>query len=443
MQITRHTSPDLHPKDNHNIIENLPEILKQACNKFSDPTEQELFLYAALGVLSGCLPNYIGHYDSRWYSPHLYIYVLAPYGTGKGSMIFAKYMGDKIQTAKRTRSRESMTRYLHQVKALPKGKKGDTDKAAISAIPIPANEMLYFPADSSKSALIDSINDNKWGGIIFETEGDTLASALKQDYGAYSDILRKAFHHEYISLLRRQDKEYKEVPEPRLAVVISSTFDQFRKLIKSADNGLVSRFAYYLLPANNEFRDVFSDEKKFHKEYFISLGESIERKYDYLYSCREPISFHFTTGQKQVYNAFFSKAKREADGLEGSVNRLGVIGFRIAMILAFYRHYDVHYDENPPVQVMCDDKDFTNTLAIINKLYDNAETIHTMLPAAGQGITPGNMQTFYDAMPDEFEKKEAVKIAAKLCIGSRSVERYLKEDERIEKIGHGKYKKKK
>ncbi len=437
----RFTSGELHPKDNHNITENLPELLKLACSQFSDPTERELFLFAALGVLSGCLPNYYGHYDGRWISPHLYVYVLAPYGTGKGSMIFAKSLGDAIQGTKRVRYKAAMTSYRQQVKAVHKKKKGNTDTSDTSAIPVPPNEMLYYPADSSKSALIDSMNDNRGSGIIFETEGDTLASALKQDYGAYSDILRKAFHHEYVSFLRRQDKEYKEILEPRLAVVISSTYDQYLKLIGSAENGLVSRFAYYLLPENKEFRDVFSEEKKNHKDYFKSLGESIEHKYDYLHTCREPVYFHLTSNQEEVFNSHFSKAKKEAEGLEGSINRLGIICFRLAMILGFCRHYDENYDENGPVKIMCNDRDFINALAITNILHENAETIHTLLPATGKGKMPGNKQALCNDLPEKFTTQEAIKMGNGYKIGKRTVERFLTDSGKFEWISQGNYRK--
>ena len=87
MNLNKFTPRDLYPQEGHNITENLPEFLKQACNQFNDTNEKELFLFSALGVLSGCLPNYYAHYDGKWYSPHLYVFVLAPFGTGKGSMV--------------------------------------------------------------------------------------------------------------------------------------------------------------------------------------------------------------------------------------------------------------------------------------------------------------------------------------------------------------------
>ena len=67
------------------------------------------------------------------------------------------------------------------------------------------------------------LSDNDGVGILFETEGDTLSQTLKSEHGNYSDILRKGFHHETISMSRRKDREFIELPLPRFAVVLSGT----------------------------------------------------------------------------------------------------------------------------------------------------------------------------------------------------------------------------
>ncbi len=443
MQITPYTSPDFHPKDNHCIIENLPVFIKQGCKQFNDPKEQELFLMAALGVLSGCLPNYLGNYDGPWLSPHLYFFFLARYGTGKGMIAFARYLAESIHLNKRKRTNAAMAEY-NKTRAKTRKKKGDTANSESADIPLPPNEMLYIPADNSKSALIDTLNDNRGCGIIFETEGDTQRAALGLDYAAFLDVLLKAFHHEPLTFQRRQGREYKEVTEPRLAIVMSSTYDQFIKLVPSAENGLVSRFAYYMLQPDKGFKNVFSGERKYLKDNFVSMGQVVELKYNALHQLHKPIFFHFTANQEEFFNSMFDKAKSEAAiELGGSINRLGVICFRIAMILAYFRHFDRSSDHKPPEAVYCEDIDFTNAVAITSVLHENMETLHTLLPPTGKAKTPGNMQALFEALPDEFETKKAVEIAAKLCIGSRSAERYLKKDERLENVSHGKYKKKK
>ena len=43
--------------------------------------------------------------------------------------------------------------------------------------------------------------------------------------------------------------------------------------MKTPENGLVSRFVYYILSKNKIFKDVFSDEKKEYKVYFEELSK--------------------------------------------------------------------------------------------------------------------------------------------------------------------------
>jgi len=81
--------------------------------------------------------------------------------------------------------------------------------------------MLYIPANNSKSGIYQLLEENDDKGIMFESEGDTLADAIKQDYGSFSDTLRKAFHHENLDLFRRGNEELIEINKPELSVVLS------------------------------------------------------------------------------------------------------------------------------------------------------------------------------------------------------------------------------
>ena len=55
--------------------------------------------------------------------------------------------------------------------------------------------MLIIPANNSSTGLFLNLNDNQGVGLLFETEGDTLAQTFKSEHGNYSDGFRKAFHH--------------------------------------------------------------------------------------------------------------------------------------------------------------------------------------------------------------------------------------------------------
>jgi hypothetical protein len=62
--------------------------------------------------------------------------------------------------------------------------------------------------------------------------------------GKLFDMLRKAFHHEKISVSRKTNSEYVEVNEPQLCHCIIRTPKQIFNIIPSAEDGLFSRFFF-------------------------------------------------------------------------------------------------------------------------------------------------------------------------------------------------------
>jgi hypothetical protein len=99
------------------------------------------------------------------------------------------------------------------------------------------------------------LNDNAGVGLMFETEGDTLAQTFKSEHGNYSDGFRKAFHHEKISYLRRKDREYITLEIPKLSALLSGT-RQVQSLIPDAENGLFGRFMFYCMNIRLQWIDV-------------------------------------------------------------------------------------------------------------------------------------------------------------------------------------------
>jgi hypothetical protein len=226
--------------------------------------------------------------------------------------------------------------------------------------------MLYIPVNNSKSGMFQLLDENQGRAILFETEGDTLVDAIKQDYGNYSDGLRKAFHHEEISFYRRSGKEFREINNPSLSLILSSTFDQFLKLIPDIHNGLFSRFCYYILPPSRNFKNVFNKDKHDYPAFFMQLGDEMTALYDRLTYLDTPVQFQLSEDQQPAFLSLFQEWKDElaeyvSDDLDGTVNRLGLIFFRIAMILSTLRSYE---EDGLLRQITCTDMDFSLALSI-------------------------------------------------------------------------------
>ncbi len=368
------------------IISDLPEMLKESCNVLIEETEKEVFLIGALGVVSGLLPNIKGLYSGKWISANLFVYVLAGYGGGKGSLDYARALGDKIHQAKKDEAnrlkkeyQKDLTLYKKELKEYNKSKNSDVVPPT-KPVP-PPNLMFYIPANNSKSGVYQLLEENNERGTIFESEGDTLASALSQDYGNFSDTLRKAFHHEHLDFFRRLNNEQVTIERPELSVVLSSTYDQLKKLIPSVENGLYSRFLYYSLKQDNRFNNVFDSKKDRYNTHFNNAGENFKALFDKLEALETPIWFNLTDEQKEHFVKLFDEKKAklidEVDlTMAGTANRLGMIAYRIMMILTALRAYGNGTLNN---SIKCIDQDFDNALKIVDRLEKHAKTVYEYL----------------------------------------------------------------
>ena len=367
------------------IYDQLPWIFKEGCNELTDPNEKAVFLMGALGVISGLLPNVWGLYDGQIVNANLYIYLVGRYGGGKGSLIYSRLLGLQIH---RQRTEQTIFEKEQYATELEKYKQDILawKKSKLGYAPIkpkePKQKLLYVPANNSKSGFFELLAGNNESGILFETEGDTLVDAIKQDYGNFSDGLRKGFHHENISFYRRLLQEFVEIENPRISVVISSTFDQLLALIPTAENGLFSRFLFYELPQEPKFKDVFDPSKDRYLTVFNDLGQIIQQVYEYFKADSIGFKFQFPETQQAEFLEYFRALKLEIQenltfDLDGTINRLGLQFFRIAMIFTTLRQYSSGTIDR---EMICTDQDFQLTKKIIEVLKTHALNIYFKLP---------------------------------------------------------------
>ena len=223
------------------IYHNLPNFLQWATAKAITPEDKDLLLLGSLAAISSCLPNIYGIYDERNVYPNLFLFVTAQASAGKGRLTLCRKLVEPIHRALRQQNKNEQEEYQRQQTEYVATK----DKADMERPQEPPLRALFIPANSSATALFQILNDNNGIGLMFETEGDTLAQTFRSEHGNYSDGFRKAFHHEKISYLRRKDREYVELETPRLSALLSGTPKQVSALIPNAENGLFSRFIFY------------------------------------------------------------------------------------------------------------------------------------------------------------------------------------------------------
>ena len=425
--------------------ENIPSILSRAVAKGSTPEDKDILLLGSIVTLSACLPNVSGTYDQREVYPNLFLFVTAKASAGKGRLTLCRELVSPIHKVLVDKQKQEMIEYKSAVQLFKATSGRSSDLGSPQEPPLRA---LIIPANSSATSMFQILNDNEGIGLMFETEGDTLAQAFKSEHGNYSDGFRKAFHHETISYSRRKDKEFVELDKPRLSAVLSGTPSQVARLIPSAENGLFSRFIYYYMNIRPEWNDVFAgDGEQSLDAYYALLGKEFHALYNLLRVVK-PMTFRISPKQQDEFNHYFTDMQTKLHCILGdeylaSVRRLGLITYRIAMILTTLRMLD---NCKTSETLVCSDTDFKTAMSMVNVLIEHASYVFSQLPVERMHVGKGksNKQLFLDALPKEFNRQGYLDVAIKLGIEDKTAQKYIGEFKKtgwINHEGHNKYSK--
>ena len=352
------------------------------------------------------------------YGPELMTMVLAPAASGKGIMNYGKQL--------------------------------------LQAIENEHGEFIYLPANTSSAALMSYLKMLKGRGIMMATEIDTLSKELGSTTGGFSDSLRCMFEHETISKLRKNQEELIEIPDPHFSVLISGTFNQLKPLIKSRENGLMSRFASYVVKQTQDFDDrvwLDAEEGAVPQEVVLydQLSKEISLRYAWMKNAKHACFFYLTDAQRKSITRMFRgmyDTLRPAFGNEfdSILKRMPVIMKRIGMILTGFR---LDMNEPLPERVVCSEDDFATILLIGHKLLLHSAMMFQMLPTS-KDATPGEIgqnlvqKQFFQMLPTDFTKQDAINTAEVLGVSVRTVERWLVklvQSSEILHVAHGEYQK--
>ncbi len=430
------------------IIENLPDFLKRIAQVANSEEDADILLLGTLTVLSACMPHIKGVYDRRSVYPNLFLFVTARASSGKGRLNLCRHLVEPIHDRLREINEAEVMDYKHRLAEYNAAGKKKVDMEKPEEPPM---RMLFIPANSSATAVYQVLNDNGGQGLMFETEGDTLANTFGSDYGNYSDGFRKAVHHETISYIRRKDREYVNIKSPKLSTLLTGTPRQILNLITDAENGLFSRFAFYYLNPKLVWNNVFANSgNETLEQYFQALGKEYNDFYNILKEYKD-ITFYLTADQEADFNETFNAWQTEyaetcGEEFIATVRRLGVIMFRIAMCLTTLRIMeDGNFDET----MHCSDEDYATAKTIASVLIrHDARVFHTLAntsPLPKTAIAAARQTThqkFFEALPEEFDRQAYIELATRMGLNPASIDRTIRKwcnEGKLENPGYGKY----
>lgn len=407
--IANFASLEFNPMFDNNIYENLPDTLREYCEKFGEGSrERDIFLLSAITVLSGCFSNTKGQYGNNEFFPNLFSFIVAPPASGKGVMKYAKQLGEQIHLDKLMKAQEKKNEF-----------------ALLGEQKLP--ELFFMPGNSSSAAVMGHMNASKGCGVICETEADTVANAFKNDWGSYSDMLRKAFANESISSSRKKNNEHLDVQQPKLALSITGTPNQVSSLIHSADDGLFSRFMFYSFYERQAWKNVSPSQNNNLCNYFHDASFKIKAYKEHLDNYFTEVSL--SDEQWDTFNSFFDSLNQENEEANkyGTIFRLGTIAFKIIMVLTSLRKAETQVTDE---KTECYTQDLEISLSIVECLLTHSNSVAQTLPKqVARNNANFRLQRFFDEFPEdtELERKECIAIGEKIGFKTRSIDNYLKQ----------------
>jgi len=326
------------------VYDLLPPFLKEVVNNCISEDDRDMILMGALTCLSATLHNVVGEYNRDDWGPMLYFFVMADAGMGKGSLNYCRQLVAPIHKELREISEQQIREY----KMCKKQAKEDGNTFSGEE---PHLRTLFISTNSSASAVIEQLDYNGGIGLIFDTECDTLSSVLKSDFGDYTVIVRKAYHHETIDMKRRKDNEDRVIEHPMLAICLSGTPEQLYSLTPKAEDGTFSRLTCYHIPFKIDFRDVLaessSSDGKFLgslRDTFLQLGLKYKRMREAFFrggTYRVVIPQHLCDEFNKHYRLVNQETVEDiSNDMQGVVRRLAFAVFRMMMVLTCVRFMD-------------------------------------------------------------------------------------------------------
>ena len=398
----------------------LPKLLDEALSVAPEGEMRDMLLLSLLTNCAYALPamRMLHGQPHHTYSADLLTMIVAPAASGKGIMNYGRTLLQAIE--------------------------GQTGK------------QVYIPANTSSSALMKMVEVLKGRGIIMATEMDTLTQVLRSAFGKISDIIRCIFEHEAISQLRRKDDEFIEVRDPHISMLLSGTPNQLKPLLNSRENGLMSRFACYVVNSTQDFDDnvwdADIDEGVPHEAVLYDrLSSQLGERYLWMSVAEHECYFYLSAAQRQTIKRMFRSEydtySQEFGQMFGStLKRMPVIMKRIGMILTGLR---LDITKPLPERVVCSDEDFETMILIGHKLLMHAAMMYQILPEVKTtevGEIGSNVlqKQFFKMLPENFSKQDAVKQAQVLGVSVKTIDYWLSKyvnSGDLQRIMNGKYQK--
>ena len=419
----------------HLEMQNLPEPIQRMLTLATTPEEQDILLMSTLTAASACMPNLYFRYGptGKRYFANLQCFILAASASGKG---IANQALDMIRI-------------------------------------IDKQYPLLISGDSTLAAWYKALAERNGCGYMHESEGSVITDIWRTAAANYNTALRKAAEHEPIS--RNRCTGASEIPCPRLSMLLTGTFNQYRALVPSVENGYFSRLLTLCIRETHPFNKRYVSAPAMQSAVPQQVGQQLLRVYEQLTKAGET-EWSLTDAQKErlgehLESEYGTLIELLGDNFHSAVVRMAVQIERIAMVLTAMRMDEgqrtkskegTEYNSaltnegmsglNPDAMdkvILCADEDFETAEMIGNKLLLHMAAAYRMIEGDKQDLVPkikplDQRKVLFEQLPKEYAHKVLITEAKAQGISPRTAYRWNEKwlsDGFVEKAQYGIYKK--
>ena len=422
----------------HLDMQKLPESVQEMLSLAATQEEQDIILMATLAAASACVPNLYFHYGptGKKYYANLQCFILAAAASGKGIANQA----------------------LEMVRVIDE------------------QYPMLIAGDSTLAAWYKALEEQGGCGYMHESEGSVITDIWRNAAANYNTALRKAAEHETIS--RNRVKGASEIRNPRLSMLLTGTFGQYKALVPSVENGYFSRLLTVVIRGTNPFDKRYVSSKGGQSAVPKIVGQRLLRTYERLMEGGEQ-EWSLTEAQKERRGEHLETEYGTLIGLLGdnfhsAVVRMAVQIERIAMVLSAMRggenqhtmrgneHTDSRIpsgimdeaggDNNRPYMVdtlYCSDQDYETAEMIGNRLLLHLAAAYRLIDGDAQECVPeikpiDQRKVVFEQLKAEYNHGDLAEEAKRQGISKRTIERWNQswiENGLVEKTNHGQYRK--
>ena len=361
----------------HLDMQKLPESVQQMLSLASTPEEQDIILMATLAAASACVPKMYFTYGptGKKYYANLQCFILAAAASGKG-------IANQV---------------LEMVRVIDE------------------QYPMLIAGDSTLAAFYKALEEQGGCGYMHESEGSVITDIWKNAAANYNTALRKAAEHEPIS--RNRVKGASEIKNPRLSMLLTGTFGQYKALVPNVENGYFSRLLTVVIRGTNPFDKRYVSSKGGQSAVPKIVGQRLLRVYESLL-CGDEREWSLTEAQKErlgehLETEYGTLISLLGDNFHSAVVRMAVQIERIAMVLSVLRAQSTdrfQVDLRIQTEFLCADEDYEAAEMIGNKMLMHMAAAYRMIDGDAQDIIPDikpldQKSILLNLLPDEFESK--------------------------------------